>query len=1757
MPTLTPTFAPYVLVSARFGFSFPEFEKKEDFSHVAESLFRNTLVHVLPSLRPAQIMDIVASTPARSGNDGGTSRRHLRAHSSGVQGGATAATTTARQTLVGVPSGVNVTFMAEVGAGEFSSITGREFIIEGPASDDAWSQSNESLAIARDLALDLRDGIAATLNPIHSTRGTYSAWAAGVVEVLSSMPNPNKNAELQVLLGSPDPQGVVLDINSVSVKVCSWAKPCFAPSPLPTIPAPSLVPTPTPSMYSEYESDTIFISSAAFALLVVVQALVCYGLAFRHAKKAKRAMESGRSVLGPNFTRSHIIDLFGADGLFGRQAVFPRDKQKAASATQPSEFSSTSVKAMFVALDSDRDGFVTQRDIDIWVESQKVALIHGDTIRAHEIDALLRQGRPTVSALEADAPFSASARKLLKRLRERSFRKRVVGSLGSTLIGSSTCPDNEPRLTEERLNECLARFSKLAFDWEDPLGFGNRANSSSPFTTSARGCYHAALTREKASSIFRRLDTDGDGWVHPSDLRVWRRMLPLGRSADALVRALFVEAKKATAAAFQPLSRGKRGQRGRRGDVIGGAAVLPHLLKPSAEKRAVSATFWKDAEARFGMKSRAQRSKDQEQLRIKPLNFWMALRDDPLLGAELIVQESLLEFMMSEDSCLTPEEEEEAVGGGISSPLHSRGKLVEKPMNILSPKQQVSADEDPFDHFEGESDEEDPFELIAQMGYLRDIDNLAVAVTEESDVKEDCHSPRTVCTSRKKHTTNAQFDVGVSSQGTGALRKPNDVAISAFVCVAKIKLLRLSQSMHEIKTREDTVAGEVFCAIVRHSAFHRRTQGMAESPNFVTTQDIQLFLQHRAGLVVGVAKEDLDLIFGTDTIGEEEATGSNGERNHTHFESSSPLTALTTLGSLPSNGMDRLALRHKLGHPSRRAMADLLHTFVVLDAINDFTAAAAAERGGDVVGGSFSADDVAEGGNNLGWQHRHLPVMLAPPPMGALELQELFKAVDCDRDGWATPSDFILWLQASGAGCDRVKGGSGGSRSANGDSGGGDGGGGLGLVTCQDVHALFNPGDVSACISVPSSLGSLMYFANDHGLTTARSAATAAAFSDSVAGEKRRPSIDEDSGGGSLEESIFSRTSSSFVRCPATSLSPCSSAPSISLSMLAGEKRSWGIEEEGGGGSLEPTFSRTSSSFARFPATSLSPCSSAPSISLSMLAGEKRSWGIEVKGGGGHSSVSSSINSSPHAASLGSWCSCDSNTASSSDIDILCHLMQLGGEEHENDGGSGEGDSDDDEEKAVDVEVDDEMSGSKVSKYFSDRRTKYFAEKAIPKVNGLLGSMFPGGNNSAAKTITTTTTTTTALLSSTTVAAVASAAKPRRAPQRGAASSHHMPSPHAPLPTPPTLLLPSTPFLSWGLAGSQKKERGAAAPPRSPQIATGEGFTATLLEKRGGGPVLTAEEVAAPAAAAAAAAAAREGQQPLVPLSGRLCSERICERAFAQRLADRPLLAHRFRLVERLAAAQREHSLSEAGAAALDPAVVAEEKAATAAKTATATASTTAASRHGARGNRSNALELKLEEAAAEDPLSMATARLRQRLKQARGNEKRRAFAVMQLSTGLECRLLVLQEVAEESTRRKQEMKNASVVLVAPSPATGLRPPSCPRASGCSSTSSTVAPASSLSASSRSDHVCSAAVESEEKKSASFSPSPYISPTTSPSAGRRRRRRGGGEPEGDVENSQGDQYFTDNLQGESRLARRVSLTKNTAASRSTTTFGRP
>jgi hypothetical protein len=325
-------------------------------------------------------------------------------------------------------------------------------------------------------------------------------------------------------------------------------------------------------------------------------------------------------------------------------------------------------------------------------------------------------------------------------------------------------------------------------------------------------------------------------------------MLPLGRSEDALVVGVMVGAKAAPKL-NKPRPKAKN-------TVAVATATLPSsALRPPSLERTDAASR---PEAKASVEAAASEAKvekqrpqvpdeegmarlaraarrDYEARGIKQWDLFMTLRADPVLGAELTAQCALLDFLMAGDVHGAIDEEEDE-GGGVDLGV---------------------SDDDASD---SESDDDDGDGV--QMLELGEVDVWAEAPLEGLSglQKKRARATRKQARHRARHratphalaaaaAAGAQRETVFGGSTKGDSGVPDDVAVSAFVCVAKLKLCRLAVAAHAVATREDTAAGEVFSALDPHHTA------------FVTAHDLLRYLQERASIYT-VTSEDLALILG-------------------------------------------------------------------------------------------------------------------------------------------------------------------------------------------------------------------------------------------------------------------------------------------------------------------------------------------------------------------------------------------------------------------------------------------------------------------------------------------------------------------------------------------------------------------------------------------------------------------------------------------------------------------------------------------------------------------------------------------------------------------------------------------------------------------------------------------------------------------------------------------------------------------------------
>ena len=442
------------------------------------------------------------------------------------------------------------------------------------ASDDEWVRTPEALAAAMAVAMDLESTI--------KSASYDGEWNAAAAEVVSGMPlAKTKGGALSL---SMVPGGIVLDVSSVGAVVCSPDKyasntvmrlKCIT-TPSPTIVLPSQVPTPAPTRKPDYIGVGPSLGFISFILLGFINVAIFGVLVARHtqrsaAKSLARSDWFQKQQLG-KFANAHVIDLFGANAIKKskkdlKKSRFDRGDDEA------NHFSAGCAALMFKELDENRDGKLTASDLAAWLRRQEETigskgLVKG-LLETDEVDAFLRCGQPAPEPEDSseseeekteDAPAGDVGDVIPASGLAALFGSVAPSSVSvdqhepsAALDGSGgkrpkriKAPLPQPFLTLSRFQRLLKQFPQLAFDWETPL--------------SAQ--YHHStgqLSREDVVALFKRIDTDGDGWVTARDLRVWRRMLRVGRPEDEFVKSFMVGARLRPSKALDDAKKNREG----------------------------------------------------------------------------------------------------------------------------------------------------------------------------------------------------------------------------------------------------------------------------------------------------------------------------------------------------------------------------------------------------------------------------------------------------------------------------------------------------------------------------------------------------------------------------------------------------------------------------------------------------------------------------------------------------------------------------------------------------------------------------------------------------------------------------------------------------------------------------------------------------------------------------------------------------------------------------------------------------------------------------------------------------------------------------------------------------------------------------------------------------------------------------------------------------------------------------------------------
>ena len=229
------------------------------------------------------------------------------------------------------------------------------------------------------------------------------------------------------------------------------------------------------------------------------------------------------------FSSTYIVDLFGVTQP-NKPAKRPGHSQgkdhhhfSAMGTLAPgggSYFSSKSVDAMFDELaGGDANGALTLESLKTWLAEQHqriknsttqavnnntISLFAWDTFEVDEIRGFFNGGRPPPPDVFDDEDEGGDYNAIDE-----------SGSSSAETLSDESAPELEKQTTKLKvlelsrpdLQRLMRLFPALGFEWGD----GSASSSSAGLGGKGRG--GGAVTRDSALQIFRRMDTDGDGWV--------------------------------------------------------------------------------------------------------------------------------------------------------------------------------------------------------------------------------------------------------------------------------------------------------------------------------------------------------------------------------------------------------------------------------------------------------------------------------------------------------------------------------------------------------------------------------------------------------------------------------------------------------------------------------------------------------------------------------------------------------------------------------------------------------------------------------------------------------------------------------------------------------------------------------------------------------------------------------------------------------------------------------------------------------------------------------------------------------------------------------------------------------------------------------------------------------------------------------------------------------------------------------------------
>ena len=516
-----PTFKPYaMLVVPEVSVTLDGMSSPSEFNEDAERIFVMSIVDITYPLitQASQVTDVNASAaPVAVGDARKRARRQRRLGGLQLSPTSQELKNEGDARIIVVPpsspprrrpsfgrraagSGVLVSFSLhaqvslDLNAREHGKST--ELDLSGEVQTMAVEKSSELVGLISTAVADEGTWNAVVQDAVEATTRTGDAYAV----------NPTA-------LSADPTADITFNAEELTMMVCTTLNPCEFPSPAPTTPYPSPVPSPVPTWVA-YPAPSAM--PPYMLLAVALQAALLLGVFLRHRPSLAwfrvrlglttweeitwQKAKVGVARLDPDVLES-LFDSYSdaPPNATGENAEMAAAIAKAHRQSRMRKDQNATTGDLLVAK---KIAFSRESAQALWEELTRGGGA-SEHINKEGLVNYVKTGANELTPQEIDAFVRGAKRTELKHWFE---------------------PSKQPvdRLHKELFEDLLQKLSLLAFEFEHPLSEMRQGIS-----------FHAA-----AAEIFRHINSRGDGWIDKTDIAVWRRMLPIGRSEALMVKAM-------------------------------------------------------------------------------------------------------------------------------------------------------------------------------------------------------------------------------------------------------------------------------------------------------------------------------------------------------------------------------------------------------------------------------------------------------------------------------------------------------------------------------------------------------------------------------------------------------------------------------------------------------------------------------------------------------------------------------------------------------------------------------------------------------------------------------------------------------------------------------------------------------------------------------------------------------------------------------------------------------------------------------------------------------------------------------------------------------------------------------------------------------------------------------------------------------------------------------------------------------------------